>query len=188
MAETLLLVGTGKGLFILKGSPGDEWSIDGPHFPGRAVYAAFLDQRQGRNVMWAGPVSWHFGAELCRSSDMGSTWDEPEERRIKMPEDTGANLENIWQITAGADNDTLYIGVAPAAMFESRDGGVTWSLNRGSGATRIASNGHLAAADFACTRSSLTVMNPTISRSPSRPAGCISQAMGVIVGGSRTLA
>jgi photosystem II stability/assembly factor-like uncharacterized protein len=131
MAKLLLLVGTAKGLFILKRGGNGQWSIDGPHFAGLAVYSAFLDQRKGRNVMWAAPASWHFGAELCKSADMGKTWDQPEKRRIKMPANTKASLENIWQIAAGGDNDSLYAGVAPAALFESHDQGETWKLNSG---------------------------------------------------------
>lgn len=131
MAKLLLLVGTAKGLFILKRGGNGQWSIDGPHFAGLAVYSAFLDQRKGRNVMWAAPASWHFGAELCKSTDMGKTWDQPEKRRIKMPANTKASLENIWQIAAGGDNDSLYAGVAPAALFESHDQGETWKLNSG---------------------------------------------------------
>jgi len=130
-SELLLLVGTAKGLFILRGDGKSEWSLDGPHFAGRAVYSAFLDQRKRRNVMWAGPASWHFGAELNKSTDMGATWDEPENRRIKMPKVTKKSLENIWQIAAGGDDDSLYVGVAPAALFESHDGGNKWQLNKG---------------------------------------------------------
>jgi hypothetical protein len=66
-------------------------------FPGLAVYSAFFDQRKGRNEMWAAPASWHFGAELCKSTDMGKTWDQPENRRIKMPKTSKKSLENIWQ-------------------------------------------------------------------------------------------
>lgn len=130
--ETLLLVGTAKGLFILRGQPGDgKWSIDGPHFAGRAVYSAFYDDRAGRSEMWAGPVSWHFGAELCKSTDMGASWDAPERMRIKMPAYAKKSLENIWQIAPGAGKDTLYVGAAPAALFESHDRGSTWKLNTG---------------------------------------------------------
>ena len=105
--NTLLLVGTAKGLFILRRGANNQWSIKGPHFPGLAVYSAFLDQRKGRNEMWAAPASWHFGAELCKSTDMGKTWDQPEKRRIKMPANTKKPLENIWQIASGADANTL---------------------------------------------------------------------------------
>lgn len=130
--ETLLLVGTAKGLFILRRPNGsDKWETDGPHFAGRAVYSAFYDDRAGRSDLWAGPVSWHFGAELSKSTDMGATWDAPERMRIKMPANTKKSLENIWQIAPGADADTLYVGVAPAALFESHDRGETWKLNKG---------------------------------------------------------
>jgi hypothetical protein len=94
--NTILMVGTAKGLFLLRNDVGDgKWSLDGPHFAGRAVYSAFFDQRKGRNEMWAGPVSWHFGAELSKSTDMGATWDAPEKMRIKMPKTSKKPLENI---------------------------------------------------------------------------------------------
>lgn len=125
-----LLVGTAKGAFILDRLKG-KWHLNGPHFAGRSVYAVMLDKRAGRNRIWAAATSWHFGAELVFSDDGGKTWDMPEEMRIKFPEDTEKSLENIWQIAAGADDDTLYVGVAPAAIFESPDNGATWSLNRG---------------------------------------------------------
>lgn len=128
--EILLMVGTAKGLFLLRGGDG-KWSIDGPHFAGLAVYSAFFDQRKGRDEMWAAPTSWHFGAELCKSTDMGKSWDQPENRRIKMPKPTKKSLENIWQIAAGGNDDSLYVGVAPAALFESHDRGETFKLNKG---------------------------------------------------------
>ncbi len=127
----LLLVGTAKGLFILRRGGNGQWSMKGPHFAGRAVFSAFFDQRKGHGEMWAGPASWHFGAELCKSTDMGATWDEPENRRIKMPANTKKALENIWQIAPGADDDTLYVGTAPGGLFESHDRGLTWKLNSG---------------------------------------------------------
>jgi hypothetical protein len=132
MAEAIgkLLVGTAKGAFILDRSNGG-WKMEGPHFPGRSVYAMMLDTRAGRNRIWAAAQSMHWGAELVWSDDGGKTWDMPEEMRIKFPADTDKALENIWQITGGADDDTLYCGVAPAAVFESKDAGGTWSLNRG---------------------------------------------------------
>lgn len=128
--QTTLLVGTGKGAFILHRN-GGGWNIDGPHFAGRSVYAMVLDRRVGRNRIWAAAQSMHWGAELVWSDDRGRNWDTPEEMRIKFPEDTEKPLENIWQIQTGANDDTLYCGVAPAALFESKDAGETWSLNRG---------------------------------------------------------
>lgn len=75
----------------------------------------------------------HWGAVLRSSDDFGRTWTNPEITTVRFPEETGASLKQIWQITPGrADEpDTLYCGVEPAALFESRDNGVTWSLVRG---------------------------------------------------------
>lgn len=125
-------MGTGKGAFVLnRNGSGDEWKIDGPHFPGRSVYAMMLDRRRGRNRLWAAAASMHWGAELVRSDDLGETWDSPEEMRIKFPSDTETSLENIWQIAPGTDDDSIYCGVAPAALFKSSDAGENWSLMRG---------------------------------------------------------
>ena len=51
---------------------------------------------------------------------------------MRFPEDTGKSLQRIWVI-AGRDDDPqrMYCGVEPAALFESRDAGTTWSLVRG---------------------------------------------------------
>jgi hypothetical protein len=70
--EISLLVGTGKGGFLIRKKP-DEWDIKGPFFPGRAVYAMMMDRRAGRNRIWAAATSWHFGAELVWSDDLGDT-------------------------------------------------------------------------------------------------------------------
>ncbi len=129
-AERTLLVGTGKGLFILERN-GSEWSMEGPHFAGLGVFAAMLDRRVGRKRIWAAPQSFHFGAELSFSDNGGKTWTNPEERLIKFPVDTEKSLENIWQIAPGAKDDTLFVGVAPAAIFQTLDNGETWSLSRG---------------------------------------------------------
>ncbi|MBK6751259.1 MAG: exo-alpha-sialidase [Acidobacteria bacterium] len=134
MAEkgTLLLVGTAKGLFILERASGsDKWSIEGPHFAGLAVYSAFLDQRKGRNEMWAGPASWHFGAELCKSTDMGKTWDMPEKRRIKMPANTKTRSRISGRSLRVRMTIRFYVGTAPGGLFESHDRGETWKLNSG---------------------------------------------------------
>jgi photosystem II stability/assembly factor-like uncharacterized protein len=128
--EMLLMIGTAKGLFLIRGDH-KKWKLEGPYFSGLAVYSAFFDQRKGRNELWAAPTSWHFGAELCKSTDFGKTWDQPENRRIKMPKPTKKSLENIWQIAPGGNDDSLYVGAAPAALFESNDRGETWALNKG---------------------------------------------------------
>jgi hypothetical protein len=132
--DRLLLVGTMKGAFIVRADAGRrDWDVGGPYFPGNAVYAMAYDGRAGRNRIWAGPNSMHFGGLLRSSDDFGRTWTNPEEANVKFPETTGEALKQIWQIVPGrADEaDTLYCGVEPAALFVSRDGGGTWRLVEG---------------------------------------------------------
>lgn len=131
--DALLLVGTTKGAFFVKADPARRrWSVGGPYFPGLSVYALAWDAREGRRRIWAAPKSEHWGAELCRSDDFGSTWARPETPSLRFPAGAGASLANIWQITPDrSDLDVLYAGVEPAALFESRDGGETWALNSG---------------------------------------------------------
>ena len=132
--DVLLLVGTMKGAFLLRSDPGrGDWEMGGPYFPGSAVYAMAWDGRNGRQRIWAGPHSMHWGGLLRSSDDFGRSWTEPEEANVKFPEGTGAALKQIWQIVAGrdAEPDTLYCGVEPAALFVSDDAGETWRLQEG---------------------------------------------------------
>ena len=129
--DILLLIGTMKGAFILRSdSSRAKWEMGGPYFAGSAVYAMTYDNRAGRQRLWAGPQSMHWGALLRSSDDFGRTWTNPEEAPVKFPEGTEAALKNIWQVVPGRDSepDALYCGVEPAALFTSRDAGETWSL------------------------------------------------------------
>src|SRR5688500_13567792 len=47
--DVLLLVGTTKGAFLIRSDrTRRQWTVDGPHFPGEAVYSVAFDQRGGR--------------------------------------------------------------------------------------------------------------------------------------------
>jgi photosystem II stability/assembly factor-like uncharacterized protein len=130
----VLLVGTMKGLFLFSTGPSRRrWRMSGPAFPGSSVYAAAYDGRAGRHRIWAAPSSMHWGAELAWTDDFGKRWSRPETPLVRFPEDSGVSLANIWQIAPGRgeEPDSLYCGVQPSALFESRDAGKTWSLNAG---------------------------------------------------------
>jgi len=129
--DVVVMVGTMKGAFLVSSSPGRrEWRIDGPHFRGETVYSMAFDQRNGRRRMLAGTRSFHWGAQVRWSDDDGATWSSPERQNVRFPEGSDEALVNIWQIQPGADG-VLYCGVEPAALFESRDGGESWSVVQG---------------------------------------------------------
>ncbi|HEV8716183.1 MAG TPA: protein kinase [Candidatus Binatia bacterium] len=132
--DVLLLVGTMKGVFLLR-SPAQRarWDVAGPYFHGQATYALVYDSREGRHRLWASTFSMLWGSFLRSSDDYGRTWTNPQEAPIRFPADSGATLKNIWQICLGRPEEpnVIYCGVEPAALYESRDDGETWSLVRG---------------------------------------------------------
>ncbi len=132
--DVLLMVGTAKGAFLLRSTAARaRWEVGGPYFHGQAVYAMAYDGRNGRHRLWASTQSAIWGTILRSSDDFGKTWTNPLEANLKFPADSGAALKNIWQVCLGRSEepDVLYCGVEPAALFESRDAGESWSLNCG---------------------------------------------------------
>ena len=128
--DVLLMVGTTKGAFLLwSDEKRRKWKIDGPHFKGEAVYALAYDGRAGRCRTFAATRSFHWGSVLRASDDFGRTWTAPDRQNVRFPTESGLALVQIWQICVGRDSepDVLYAGVEPAALFESRDAGETWS-------------------------------------------------------------
>ena len=132
--DVLLLLGTMKGLFLLRSDRARKsWELGGPYSHGCPVYATALDQRQGRRRIWTGVQSFRWGTFLRASDNFGKVWTEPEKYTVKFPEASGVSLKNIWQICLDAADgpDTLYCGVEPSALFKSTDGGASWSLVEG---------------------------------------------------------
>jgi photosystem II stability/assembly factor-like uncharacterized protein len=131
--DLLLLIGTTKGAFILRSNAQrTRWEVGGPYFHGHNVYALAYDSRAGQHRIWASTQSY-WGTILRSSDDFGKSWTNPSQAPIRFPSDAGVSLKNIWQLTLGRADEpnVLYCGVEPAALFETRDGGETWSLVRG---------------------------------------------------------
>ena len=94
--DVLLLVGTMKGVFLLRSSAQrGRWDVAGPYFHGQATYALAFDTREGRHRLWAATSSMLWGAFLRTSEDYGRTWTNPQEAPIRFPADSGASLRNI---------------------------------------------------------------------------------------------
>src|ERR1700730_4609019 len=132
--DVLLLVGTNKGAFFLRSSRDRlRWDVAGPYFHGQGIYAMAYDGRSGRHRLWGSANNVVWGAFLRSSDDFGRIWTNPLEASIRFPRESGASLRNIWQICLGRNDEPekLYCGVEPAALFESGDGGESWSLVRG---------------------------------------------------------
>jgi sulfur carrier protein ThiS len=126
-ADAEVLVGTRKGLFVLRGSRESAMDVAARAFPGSSVEYATRDPRTGRT--FASVTYGQFGPRLYVTDDPTGAWEQADGPRF--PEDTGATLERIWVVTPGEEDGIVYAGVDPAALFESRDGGLSWDLNRG---------------------------------------------------------
>jgi tRNA A-37 threonylcarbamoyl transferase component Bud32 len=131
--DVLLMVGTMKGAFLLRSNAKrGNWQVAGPYFHGHAVYSLAYDPRNERHRLWASTSNF-WGTFLRFSDDFGKSWTNPLEANVKFPEDCGTSLKNIWQVCLGRESepDTMYCGVEPAALFVSRDAGLSWALVRG---------------------------------------------------------
>jgi hypothetical protein len=131
--ETIVLVGTTKGLFALHAADRVAYKLRGPSFAGEEVYATCIDTRGATPRLFTGSVSSHWGPVLRRSDDLGSSWTEDERSALAFPDGSETSLSRIWQFTPGPidEPDVFYAGVEPAALFRSEDGGRSFSLVQG---------------------------------------------------------
>jgi len=121
-----LLVGTRKGLFVLRGPRGGAMEQARRAFPGVLVEFAMRDDRTGT---YYASVTHHFGPKLYWAEDPLGEWQLAE--GPAFPEDSESAVERIWVIRKGVEDGALWAGVAPAALFRSDDAGRSWQLNQG---------------------------------------------------------
>ena len=63
MTETIVAIGTRKGLWIARSTDRREWALEGPHFLMSEVASVAIDTREGRATVLAGVKSWHWGPD-----------------------------------------------------------------------------------------------------------------------------
>lgn len=123
---TELLIGTKKGLFVLEGETGAEFAVTARAFAGEPVDYAMRDPRSGR--LLATTTSPFYGPKLWHAEEPSAEWSQAD--GVALPEGGDAALARIWVIAAGESGGLLYAGGDPGVLFESRDGGASWTLNR----------------------------------------------------------
>jgi hypothetical protein len=160
-----LLVGTRKGLFVLRkprgGGGKGAFEIVARAFPGEVVEFAMRDRRGGRYL--AGVTHGQFGPHLFYAENPAGAWQQAE--GPAFPTSLNVAVERIWVIEPGVGDGELWCGVAPAAT-EARPG--RWCKLYGT--CRSGRSGTQAPAACASTRS---VHGPAITtgwQSASRPA------------------
>ena len=115
-----ILVGTRKGLFVLKGDETRrKWELEGPHLSGWDVFHAMKHD----GSMYAAANHGVYGATVQRSDDGGKTWERSE--GLGLPEDHELTLEKTWHVEPGPSG-TLWLGGAPGVLFRSANRGESW--------------------------------------------------------------
>jgi photosystem II stability/assembly factor-like uncharacterized protein len=123
MPQTVVLVGTRKGCFVLESDADRKgWDIKGPFCEGWPVYNAIHDPDTG-NYYAAAASEWH-GAGIWRSTDRGETWEVSSEGLAY--ENGDLKLSKVHGMAAA--HGRLLVGAEACGLFESRDGGKTFSL------------------------------------------------------------
>ena len=125
-ADAEVLVGTHKGLFVLRGPKGGPMDVAARGFAGQHVEYAVRDQRTG--TYYASVTHGQHGPRVWLTQDPAGEWEQTS--GPAFPEDTGATVERTWVVQPGEEDGVVWAGVAPAALFKSEDGGRTWELNR----------------------------------------------------------
>jgi photosystem II stability/assembly factor-like uncharacterized protein len=118
-----LLVGSRKGLFVyaLKDA---SWHLHTQHFLGKPVSAICVSGAQ----WWVALNEGHFGPKLHTSPDAGATWSQLSAPAFPQGMDGEPSVEQIWCLSGNAQQ--LWAGCIPAGLFQSRDGGQSWELNK----------------------------------------------------------
>lgn len=123
---TELLVGTRKGLFVLVDEPGGDFAISRRAFEGEPVDYAMREPCSGR--VFAAVTSPFWGPRIWFTDDLDGEWQPA--AGVVLPKGGDRALKRIWVIVASDDGSRLWAGGDPGVLFDSRDGGETWQLNR----------------------------------------------------------
>jgi photosystem II stability/assembly factor-like uncharacterized protein len=124
---TELLVGSKKGLFVLRGEEDETFEIVHRAFAGDVVEYAIRDPRSGR--YFASVTSGFYGPRVFFTDDPAGEWQQAS--GPAFPEDIpDSAVTRIWVIQPAEEPGVLWAGAAPASLWRSEDDGETWTLNR----------------------------------------------------------
>ena len=129
---TVVLAGTRKGLFIIRGDRARaKWKVDGsiPHFHGQIVNHAVMNPATG--TILAAVRAGHLGPTVFRSTDSGKSWKEatsPPAFPKQDNADYGWSVAHVFWLTPGHASvpGVWYAGTSPHGLFRSDDDGVSW--------------------------------------------------------------
>jgi photosystem II stability/assembly factor-like uncharacterized protein len=122
LSQTVLVIGTRKGCFLLE-SDADrrDWALRGPFCEGWPIYDTVFEPVSGA-IYAAAASEWH-GSAVWRSGDLGATWTISSEGLQHA--DDGRKLSKVSSLAASPGR--ILVGAEAPGIFASRDDGATWS-------------------------------------------------------------
>lgn len=122
-----VVIGTRKGLFLLRSEDRRDWRLDGPHIAGYEIQSAWLDPRDP-DLGYAAAHHPVWGIHLFRTENGGERWCPLEEIPRHFAHEAETSVRTLWCLAPGADDDpgTIYAGIEPPGLFVSRDHGESW--------------------------------------------------------------
>ena len=138
MSKVRVLVGTRKGAFVLTSDASRKsWKIEGPHFAGWEIYHV-KGSPADPDRLYASQSSTWFGQVMHQSNDGGKTWETvgnqflydgtPGTHKWYDGSPHPWEFKRVWHLEPSLDDpDRVYAGVEDAALFESQDGGKSWT-------------------------------------------------------------
>jgi photosystem II stability/assembly factor-like uncharacterized protein len=123
-----LIAGTDKGLLVYTKAH-DKWILKDIHFIGLPIGYFHNDERN--KTWWIAVNHKHWGPKLYKSKNQGESFEEV--ASPKFNQDSNQSVKSIWTISHGENDDsnTFYIGVEPAAIFRTSDGGQNFEELKG---------------------------------------------------------
>ena len=137
MSGVRVLVGTGKGAFVLTADgKRKDWDVSGPFFGGWEIYH-MKGSPADKNRLYVSQSSSWSGQVIQRSDDGGKTW-APVGNKFSYDGVPGTHqwydgtphpweFARVWHLEPAPDDpDVVYAGVEDAGLFRSTDGGQNW--------------------------------------------------------------
>ncbi|EAR49622.1 hypothetical protein OG2516_12571 [Oceanicola granulosus HTCC2516] len=120
-ARVLLLIGTGKGVFICE-SDGErrDWRLRGPYCDTWPINHVIADPETG--AIHAGGGNLWAGLDVWTSHDFGASWTRSAEGIAPLDD---APIDSVWSLAAA--HGALWAGTRPATLFKSTDGGASFA-------------------------------------------------------------
>jgi len=122
-----VVIGTRKGLFVLRSPDRRSWHLEGPHIAGYEIQSAWLDPRDP-DLGYAAAHHPVWGIHVFRTEDGGRRWCPLEDVPRHFGHEAEESLRMIWCLAPGAAGEpgTVHAGIEPPGLFVSRDHGESW--------------------------------------------------------------